>query len=207
MRNFVLTFIALCGILLSAAFNASAGEDGLYPAAPPPGSAFIRFLNGNSPMAVAIGVRGKSYGAAALGNITAYAPVQQGDADLSIGAKSVTAHLKESAYYTVLLDKRDVKVLEEPASDNKFKAQIILINASSTPGVTLKTADGSTDIVSAVNTAKLDGRAVNPVRIPFSVYASTKKIDDINTHLLERGARYAVVVYDGPNGKPVATFN
>jgi len=187
--------------------SASAGEGGLYPAAPPPGSAFIRFLNGNNPMAVAVDVRGKSYGAASMGSITAYAPVQQGEADLTIGGKAEKANLKEGAYYTVLYYKGDVKVLEEPASDNKLKAQIVLINASSSPDVSLKTADGSTAIVNSVSSEKLDGRAVNPVKVPFSVYTDAKKIDDINAHLLERGEHYAIVVYDGPNGKPVVSFN
>lgn len=187
--------------------HAAAGEGGLYPAAPPPGSAFIRFLNGNSPMAVAVDVRGKSYGAATMGSITAYAPVQQGDADVSIGGKTQKANLKAGGYYTVLYYKGDVKVLEEPASDNKLKAQIVLINASSEPDVSLKTADGSTAIVNPVNTAKLDSRAVNPVNVPFSVYTDSKKIDDISAHSLQRGERYAVVVYDGPNGKPLASFN
>ena len=207
MRKLVLVVMALCSTLICATPHAHAGEGGLYPAAPPPGSAFIRFLNGSSPAALAVSVRGKSYGAATFGNITAYAPVQQGDATLTLGAKTAETHLKEGAYYTALLHDGNVNVLEEPASDNKLKAQIILINASSTPGITLKTADGTTDIVNAVGTAKLDSRAVNPIKAPFSVYAAATKIDGIDAHLLERGARYAVVVYDGPNGKPVATFN
>ena len=206
MRKLALMIITLCSALLCTT-PVFAGEGGLYPAALPPGSAFIRFLNGNSPMAVPVIVRGKAYGAATFGNITAYAPVQQGDATLTLGTKTTTVHLKEGSYYTALLHKGDVDVLEEPVGDNKLKAQIILINASSTSDIALKTADGSTDIVKAVDTAKLDGRAVNPIKAPFSVYAAAKKIDVIDARLLERGARYAVVVYDGPNGKPVATFN
>jgi hypothetical protein len=158
-------------------------------------------------MSVAVNVRGKSYGAATFGNITAYAPVQQGDADFSIGTKSIKAQLKGGSYYTVLFTKRSVTVLQEPSGDDKLKAQIIVINASSTPGITLKTADGSTAIVSAVDPEKLDGRAVNAVKIPLSVYAAKNKVGDIDAHLLERGARYAVVVYDGPNGKPAVNFN
>lgn len=207
MRKLVLIVLTLCGVLLCTAPYTFAGEDGLYPAAPPPGSAFVRFLNGNNPLSVAVNIRGKSYGAASLGNITAYAPVQHGDATLGIGGKTTTANLKADTYYTVLYYKGKVDVLEEPASSNKLKAQIILINASSAPGVALKTADGSTAIVNAVGPAKLDGRAVNPVKVPLSVYASSKKVSALDAHLLERGARYAVVVYDGPNGKPVASFN
>ena len=206
MRKLAL-IITLCSALSWAAPQAFAGEGGLYPAAPPPGSAFIRFLNSDSPVAVPVNVRGKSYGTATFGNISAYAPVQQGDATFSLGTKTASAHLKEGYFYTVLLFRGNVNALEEPSGDNKLKAQIILINASSTPDITLKTADGSTNIVNAVDTAKLDGRAVNPIKAPFSVYAAARKIDAIDAHLLERGARYAVVVHDGPNGKPVATFN
>jgi alginate O-acetyltransferase complex protein AlgF len=193
--------------LLGTPLNAFGGEDGLYPAAPPPGSAFVRFLNGATPSAVNASVRGKSYGAASFGQITPYAPVKQGDAELSLGAKTATASLKEGAHYTVLFVRGKLSVLEEPANDNKLKAQIILINASSARDVTLKTADGGTNVVNAVGSEKLDGRAVNAVKIPFSVYSAANKIGDIDAHSLERGSRYAVVVYDSPNGKPAVAFN
>jgi alginate O-acetyltransferase complex protein AlgF len=206
-KIFFFTALILSCALLYSPSSSMAGEGGLYPAAPPAGSAFVRFLNGSNPLSLAVNIRGKSYGAAALGNITAYAPVPQGDANLTFGAKSVTAHLKEGAYYTVLLAKEVVSVLQEPSGDDKLKAQIIVINASSTPGITLKTADGSTTIVSAVDPEKLDGRAVNAVKIPLSVYAAKNKVGDIDAQLLERGSRYAVVVYDGSNGKPTVSFN
>lgn len=199
--------IAVCGALLCAPLHAFGGEEGLYPAAPPPGSAFIRFFNGNDHTPAAVKIRGKSYGAASFGNISQYAPVPQGDVDLSIGGESASSHLKEGAYYTALLVKGKLSVLEEPANDNKIKAQIVLINASSTSNISLKTSDGSTGIVDGVDTLKLGSRSVNAVKVPFSVYASNNKIGDLDAHLLERGARYAVVVYDGLQGKPAVTFN
>jgi hypothetical protein len=197
---------AFCCAFLQAPL-AFSGEEGLYPAAPPRGSAFIRFLNAANPTPLAVKIRSKSFGSEALGAISPYAPVQKGEADISLGGSSATVTLKEGTYYTAMLVKGHLSVLEEPPSDNKLKAQIVLINASSTPAVSLKTADGATGVVSDVGAAKLEGRAVNAVTAPFSVYAAEKKIAAIDPQALERGARYAVIVYDGANGKPAVTFN
>jgi alginate O-acetyltransferase complex protein AlgF len=199
--------IAFCCAFLYSPLYAAAGEEGLYPAAPPPDSAFIRFLNGSSTAPVPVTVLGKSYGTELFGSLSPYTPVHQGLVSVSLGSQNASAQLKEGAYYTAVLSKGNLRILEEPGNDNKLKAQVILINASSTQDVSLKTADGSTTVVSSVSSAKVGGRSVNSMKVPFSVYAFANKIDDIDAHLLERGARYTVVVYDGSNGKPAVTFN
>ena len=202
----IFTIIIFCALLYTP-LCAFSGEGGLYPSAPPPGSAFVRFFNGSNHVPVDVKVRGKSYGMSSFGSISAYAPVPHGEAALSLGAESGSVQLKEGSYYTAMLVRENLVILEEPSNDNKLKAQIILINASHTPAIILKTADGSASVVDAVDPEKLGGRAVNAVKAPFSVYASTHKIESLDARVLERGARYAVIVYDGTDGKPAVTIN
>jgi alginate O-acetyltransferase complex protein AlgF len=200
-------FFALMALSFMSSHQAKAGEDGLYPAAPPADSAFVRFLNAGSATPTPVKIRGKSYGAVNLGSISSYAPVAAGAAALSFGVKSSSVELKPGIHYAVLLMKDNMVVLDEPSDTSKLKAQIILINASRTPHVSLKTADGAAEIVNPVAPGALGGRAVNAVNAPFSVYAEKEKIEDIAPQPLKRGARYAIVVYDDANGKPAATFN
>lgn len=205
MRHYLFLLLLLCGFV--SATPARAGDDGLYPAAAPAGSAFVRFLNGSSTSSVPVRMQGKSYGAATLGKVTAYAPVQKGETSINLGSRAATVALEEGKHYTALLTKMGLTLLPEPDAANKLKAHVILINASSISGVALKTTDGAVSIVDAVAPARLEGRAVNAVKVPLAVYKDKSKLEDLGTHPLERGARYAVVVYDGPNGKPAVSFN
>src|SRR5690349_17405384 len=116
-KIFLLLFVAVMTLSTSAA---KAGDEGLYPSAPPPGAAFIRFFNGNTSLPATITIRGKTYGAVSFGGISSYAPVLQGDATLSMGQKSASFHFKESAYYVVTLVKGNLSILEEPANDSKL---------------------------------------------------------------------------------------
>ena len=97
-------------------------------------------------------------------------------------------------------------VLEEPVNDNKLKTQIILINASKQKDVTLKTADGGVSVIDGVSSGQLNARQVNPLKTGFSIYSGGNKVASVNEQSLERGAGYAVVVYDGASG-PAANLD
>jgi alginate O-acetyltransferase complex protein AlgF len=195
------------GLSLLLAQRVNANEEGLYPDAAPPGSAFVRFLNASEKSAIPVEVDGKSYGAATLGRISAYAPLPQGDTRISMGTQSVSLQLKEKAYYTAALFKGRLSILPEPANDNKLKAQIILINVSSLPGVSLKTADGITSIVGPVSPGTLSARSVNAVKAAFAVYSAARKVWDTAARSLVRENRYAIVVYDLAAGKQAVAVN
>ena len=199
-------FAALCLFVMTSA-SAFGGDAGLYPSAPPPGSAFIRFLNAGGNASAGIDVRGKTYGSGQLGVATSYVAVPHGETKIAFGPANASPDLKEGAHYSAVMIKGVMTILEEPASDNPLKAEIILINASNAKAVSLKTPDGSVAIVDGVEPGQLAGRAVNAVEAPLSIYAGGKKVEDLAAHPLERGARYAVVVYTGADGKPAVSFN
>jgi hypothetical protein len=191
---------AIFALSLSAPALAG-GEGGLYPGAPPPGSAFVRFINGGGAGAAAI--RGKAYKAVPPGAAGAYVPVPQGAADLSFGGKAAAANLKEGVHYTAVFSRGRLAVLEEPPANNRLKAEILLVNLSAAPAVSLRTADGAASVVDPVAPGALGARAVNPVRAGFAVYANGKKVSEVPALPLERGARYTALVYDAPGGTAV----
>jgi alginate O-acetyltransferase complex protein AlgF len=197
-------FVMLLALAIGS--PAFADDDGLYPDAPPPGSAFVRFLNADPGPAV-IELRGKSYGATRQGVLTRYIFVPNGESQLSFGGNGAMKALQEGRRYSVVLAKGKLTILEEPAEKSPLKAEIVLINASSRPGMALKTADGSVSVIEAVAPGSLGARAVNAVKVPFALYAGGKKIGELAPPDLERGESYAVIVYDGSNGKAAVSFN
>lgn len=197
--------------LLAAAFifsasAARAGDEGLYPDAPPPGSAFVRFVNTGASASIPITVASKSYGAAPRGSVTRYIPTPHGSTQLDFGSASSEESLAEGKHYCAMLAEGKLTLLEEPVGSNPLKAQIILINASGMKDVSLKTNDGVRSVVDAIGPRALGARAVNAVKVSFAVYAGDKKINDLEARNLERGGTYAIVVYEDA-GKPVVSFN
>jgi hypothetical protein len=197
-KHFALALPLLLAI--SAAPQARAADDGLYASAPPPGSAFVRFVSSEP---VKGNVRGKQFPTVSAGHASPYLPVAQGDAKITAGAASISYDLKPGGHYSAVLTGGKLTVLEEPENGNKLKTQIILINLSKEKDISLKTPDGSTSVIESVEPGKLSARPVNPIKTGFTVYAGDSKIASLDEKSLERGSGYAVVVYDGAKGPAV----
>jgi hypothetical protein len=195
--------VFLCALCLSFSVNAAGGDDGLYSPSYPPGSAFVRFVNGDSMNSSPLTkIRGKSYANASLGEMGMAYAVSPGEAEIAFEDKaSITHNLKPERRYIALLKNGKVRILEEPLNDDKIKTQIILINASDAEETILKTGDGKIHVIGPVAAAAIDARAVNPMKVGFSVYADGQKISNLQERPLERGPGYAVVVYKNASGK------
>jgi hypothetical protein len=204
--------IILTALILSLSIHtltplqAMAGEDGLYPAAPPAGSAFIRFINGDLAAKTVTQIHGKIMRPALLGDIGNYFPVPQGFIDLAIGTAKTSATLKTDRHYSAVLSKGVLHVLEEPSYDTKMKSQILLINLGDAQNITLKTPNNGVTVIDSTTSGTLNARAVNAVKIGFSVFSDGKKIADLPPRPLERGASYVVIIYKGTDGKPAITY-
>ena len=202
-KIFALTVFFLALSLI--AFSAQAVDE-KYPGAPPPNAAFVRFFNVNKTSVLSTKIRGKAYSSAQLGKVGSYFAVSDGEAKLTLGTAHTTEILKVGSYYSVSLLNGEILVLEEPAYDSRLKAQIVLVNLSKADGVSLKMANGVTNVISSVASGKLGARAVNALKIGFAVYAGDEKITDLSEKMLERGAGYVVLVYEDRDGKFVVSY-
>lgn len=200
----ILATFLLCGSLSTAQ-----ADDGLYAPPPPPGSAFVRFINGDTQAETAAAIRGKSHGVVPLGEVSAYLPVQQGEADMALGGGKTTAALKEGVYYSAVLKGGKLTVVSEPAYDRKIKVQLMLFNLSDETSVGLTAKQGAS-VIKVMETVKSGGheaRAVNAMKIGFAVTAADGVLKDIEPKPLERGGSYAVVVYKGADGKTAVNYD
>lgn len=169
MRLIRFAFYALIALLPSAV---RAAEDGLYPKAPPPDSAFVRLAD------------------AATGTVSPYAPHPPGRSVLH-GTEIV---LNPGTAYVVAVGPQGTAVLEEPAFDPLLKSQILLLNLSSRGDASV--VSDKLDVIPATPPGTLSARAVNPVAAPLCVVREKKNVGCLPASLTPRGASRLILVTD-----------
>jgi hypothetical protein len=185
----------------------SFAADDLYAAPPPPGSAFVRVINGDAAASAVVSIRGKRLSAVAPGQIGEYGIVPEGEGDIALGAKKTSGRFQAGRYYSTVVKSGTLTILEDPFFKNKLKAQLILVNLSDVKTISLKTPDGKVGIVESVAVGASAAREVNTIKSGFSVYADAEKLADIASRPLERGASYAIVAYTGKGGKVAISYD
>ncbi|CAK17225.1 alginate O-acetyltransferase AlgF [Pseudomonas entomophila] len=204
--------LTLAAGLSLASLQAFAGADAaLYGPSAPKGSTFVRLYNAASaPAAASVGnTQIKQVGAQASSD---FSFLPGGDYTAQVGGKSVPVKLAADKYYTLVNSGGgNPQLIEEPPFKNKQKALVRVQNLSDQP-LTLKTADGKTEVVSPVAANGRGEREINPVKVNLALYQGDKKVGDVKPVALARGE--AAVLYVTGSGsslspvwvtRPVAT--
>jgi alginate O-acetyltransferase complex protein AlgF len=177
------------GLLSTQAF---AGDGALYGPTAPKGSAFVRVYNAsNSEVTSTVG-NGKPAEIAPKGsNDFEFMPGGQYTAKL--GSESLPVNLAGDHYYTIVKTASGTsKLVEEKAFNNKQKSLVRVQNLSDKP-LSLKTADGKTEVIPAVAPNASGEREINPVKATFALYDGANKVKELPGVTLERGD--ATVLY------------
>src|SRR3989338_8119306 len=152
-----------------------AGEGGLYGPTAPKGSAFVRLYNASNQEASATAGSAKVNDIAPLGS-SDFSFLAKGDYTAQIGSQSLPVSLGANQYYTLVnLPGGAPRLVEEPLFKNKQKALISVQNLSDKT-LTLKTADGKTDVVKAVAAAGRGEREINPVKVSLALFEDRKSV-------------------------------
>lgn len=170
-----------------------ADEGGLYGPTAPAGSAFVRAYNAaSSELNVTLGpVNIKDVGAR---DSSDFAFLPAGNYNASASGKSLPVDLKANQYYTLVqMPNGELKLVDDPAFKNRQKALVRLQNLSDTT-VSLKTADGKTDVIKSVNGKASGEREINPVKVRLALFAGDRKVSDLSPLVLERGEVAALYV-------------
>ena len=184
-------FVAGFLLLVSAA---SAQDEGLYAPAPPADAAFVRVLKaGTGELPPTLGET--AFEALAAGSVSPYRVVLQGSAELSAGDVTGALEVEAGRFYTVLLTDAAV-LLEDPALENRAQALLLLYNVSAAP-VSLKTADGATDVIPDVAPGAVGSIEVNAISVAFGVFSGDAALSTFDEVQLERGAAYSTFVLPG----------
>ncbi|WP_448163717.1 alginate O-acetyltransferase AlgF, partial [Bacillus mobilis] len=87
-----------------------------------------------------------------------------------VGGKSVPVKLAADKYYTLVNSASgNPQLIEEPPFKNKQKALVRVQNLSDQQ-LTLKTADGKTEVVKPVAANGRGEREINPVKVNLALY-------------------------------------
>lgn len=201
-RNSLLKTFVLAASLSVLSLPAFAGGDAaLYGPTAPKGSTFIRVYNASNAEVSA------TVGSTPLNEIaplssSAFSFMPQGDYTAKVGSQTVPVKLASDQYYTLVSNTSGApQLVEEPPFKNKQKSLVRVQNLSDTP-LTLKTADGKTDVVPSVAAKGRGDREINPVKVTLALYQGDKKVSDLKPIALERGE--AAVLYVTGSGSSLS---
>ena len=199
--SFAKAFTLAAGLSLLS-LQALAGADAaLYGPSAPKGSTFVRLYNAaGSPAAASVGnTQIKPVGAQASSD---FSFLPGGDYTAQVGGKSVPVKLAADKYYTLVNNAAgSPQLIEEPPFKNKQKALVRVQNLSD-QSLTLKTADGKTEVVKPVAAKGRGEREINPVKVSLALYEGDKKVSDLKPVALERGE--AAVLYVTGSGSSLS---
>lgn len=190
---------ASLGFVSLSAF--AGGDAALYGPTAPKGSTFVRVYNASSSEISA------SVGNTSLNEIGPLASsdfgfMPQGDYTAKVGSQSLPVKLASDHYYTIVNNTSGApQLVEEPPFKNKQKSLVRVQNLSDKP-LTLKTADGKTDVVKAVSAKGTGEREINPVKVSFALFDGDRKVADLKPVALERGE--AAVLYVTGSGSSLS---
>ena len=177
------------------------GDAALYGPVAPKGSSFVRIFNA-SPQQVSATV-----GSTALDDVppqgsSDFSFMPQGDYSAKVGSQNLSVKLAADHYYTLVNSASgQPQLIEEPPFKNKQKSLVRVQNLTDKT-LTLKTADGKTDVVKAVSAKGRGEREINPVKVSFALFDGDRKISDLKPVALERGE--AAVLYVTGSGASVS---
>lgn len=160
----------------------------LYAPPPPKDAAYVRVIE----------TSGKEQAALTLGSVTlpqvvgtagAYALVTEGEYKVGeLPIKIEAAHA-----YTLVIGGTTPVLLEDPVSDNPAKALLIFYNLTPATELALTTADGKTEVLTAVAPNTQKSRAVNGISAALGVRAAAGQLSALPATELSRGRAYSII--------------
>lgn len=199
-KGLLKTCALVAGISLFS-LQAFAGDSALYGPTAPKGSTFVRVYNASS-AEISASVGNTNLNEVAPQASTAFSFMPQGDYSAKLGSQTVPVKLAGDHYYTLVNNATGKpQLVEEPPFKNKQKSLVRVQNLSD-KSLTLKTADGKTDVVKAVAAKGTGEREINPVKVSFALFDGDKKVSDLKPVALERGE--AAVLYVTGSGSSLS---
>ncbi|WP_339528839.1 alginate O-acetyltransferase AlgF [Pseudomonas mucidolens] len=202
-RRLAKTLALVAGMSVVSMSAFAGGDAALYGPVAPKGSSFVRLFNAsNQEVSATVGNTALN-DVAPLGS-SDFSFLPGGDYSAKVGSQAVTVKLAADHYYTLVNSgSAQPQLIEEPPFKNKQKSLVRVQNLSD-KALTLKTADGKTEVVKVVAAKGRGEREINPVKVSLALFDGDKKVGDLKPVALERGeAAVLYVTGQGSNLSPV----
>ncbi|EJN24667.1 MULTISPECIES: alginate O-acetyltransferase AlgF [Pseudomonas] len=193
--------VALVAGMSVLSMQAFAGDAALYGPTAPKGSSFVRVYNAaNAEVSATVGSTNLSEVAPLSSTDFSFMP--GGDYSAKVGSQTLPVKLAGDHYYTLVNNASGApQLIEEPPFKNKQKSLVRVQNLSD-KALTLKTADGKTEVVPSVAAKGRGEREINPVKVSLALYDGATKVGDVKPVALERGE--AAVLYVTGSGSSLS---
>lgn len=189
-------------MLLGAAPQAFAQDDGLYDAPVDPNSAFVRVLVPGAAVAVVNGTTVDDM----TDGLSAYVNVEPGDIAVSAGDAQGAVTASPGAYYTYAwsIEGEPLVLTDNPASDPS-KATVYFYNLSDLASVDLFVPAAKTKAIEAIAGDTTKSVALKaPLTLDFEVQADGKPVATVAALDLKRRGGVSII-FTGSNGNYTAT--
>ena len=206
-------------VLAAAAASPAMAQEALYGAQPPPGSAFVRFVNATSATAELrpTFLAASTLGTAGASRVSPYAVVDHVagkslGVDVTSAGHSIHAALAVApdSFNTVLIREDapgsvTATLVKDGAEFNQARARVSFYNATpACPAATLALVPAGTAVFSDVAAGAVKTRSVNPVKAMVRASCTGQAAEDVMLDGVEVGGSYSVWLML-PGGHP-ATF-
>ena len=200
-RRLAKSFALVAGLSVLSVSAFAGGDAALYGPTAPKGSSFVRIYNAsNAEVSATVGSTNLSDVAPLASSDFSFMP--GGDYSAKVGSQTLPVKLAGDHYYTLVSNASGApQLIEEPPFKNKQKSLVRVQNLSDKP-LTLKTADGKTEVVKTVAAKGRGEREINPVKVSLALYEGDKKVGDVKPVALERGE--AAVLYVTGSGSSLS---
>ena len=200
-RRLAKSLALVAGMSLLSMQAWAGGDAALYGPVAPKGSSFVRIFNA-SPQQVSATVGSTTLDDVPPQGSSDFSFMPQGDYSAKVGSQNLSVKLAADHYYTLVNSvSGQPQLIEEPPFKNKQKSLVRVQNLTDKT-LTLKTADGKTEVVKAVAAKGRGEREINPVKVSFALFDGEQKITDLKPVALERGE--AAVLYVIGSGASVS---
>ncbi|TVR03490.1 MAG: hypothetical protein EA403_06770, partial [Spirochaetaceae bacterium] len=125
-RRSVLTAI----VALLAAAPSVWGQESLYGAAAPADAALVRVVNAQTEPLAELWIGATRFTALAPDGVSPYRPVNPGIHQIFVGTRSAELIPRRGVYYTVMVTRDGLSIVEDTAHTRPDRAQIVLYNFS-----------------------------------------------------------------------------
>lgn len=191
-------------VLVCGAASSVWGQEGLYGAAAPADGAFVRVVNARTDSLGELWIGATRFAALAPQEVSPYRPVGPGIHQIFVGTRSEELIPRRGVYYTVLVTRDGLAVVEDTAHTRPDRAQIVLYNFSSGSALSVRTADGATTVIADVASGSSGTVLVNAVPVVLALFRGGDQLADLGDPGLARGQSYSIIVYDaGTKGDAV----
>lgn len=166
-------------LLALIAMPAFAEDEGLYPAPPPAGAAWVRNLGEGS----------FSIGSQSMAD-KAYHMVMQGRYEVD----NERLNIKAGLHYSVIRDGSGKPLLRvDPELENRARSLLVFYNLSEQPALELATADDKLTIISGVMQQEMASRMVQPMPVELAIRLNGRQAVKLQSVVLKRGAVYSII--------------